>query len=170
MMLFAIFLVVFGYACNSQDNVTLDRWETSNSALAIRVTEYEEKHFPLSKFRYVFEGKSAKAGEWTEIMSTINDDDVPIPRDQIRFINNQAAYIFMSDKYAITTNGGTTWFIWRAKDGLSKMEYPGQFLIKEVTVNEDGQGILILAASVSDTPRAQFQTDDFGHSWKPLDK
>ena len=166
MILFAMCLVAFVFGCNSQDNVVLDRWETSKRPLAIRVTEYQEKHFPLSKFRYVFEGKSQNSDQWTVIMTNITDDDVPIPRDQVRFISNQAAYMFMSDKYAVTTNGGLSWFIWKAEDGLSQMKYPGQFFIKEATVNEDGRGALVLVSHASHTPAVQFRTGDFGHSWK----
>lgn len=99
-------------------------------------------------------------------MTTSTDDDVPIPRDQIRFISNQAAYIFMSDKYAITTNGGLSWFVWRTEDGLTQMKYPGQFFIKDVSLKEDGQGTLVLASRSSDTAAPALQTSDFGHSWK----
>jgi hypothetical protein len=166
MILLAISLVAFGSSCNWQNRAILDRWETRNSALAIRVTQYQEKHFPLSKFRYVFEGKSENSDGWIQIMTTSANDDVPIPRDQIRFISNQAAYIFMSDKYAITTNGGLSWFVWRTEDGQRQMKYPGQFFIKDVSLKEDGQGTLVLASRSSDTAASTLQTSDFGHSWK----
>ena len=165
MILLVICLVAFGYACNSQDSVILERWETSNHPLAIRVTEYQEKHFPLSKFRYVFEAKSPGSGEWREIMTTRTDDDIQIPREQVRFINDQAAYVFMVNKYAITTNVGNSWSTWTVDSQITNGKYPGQFLIKEALVNLDGSGTLILVSRSADGQNMQFQTDDFGHSW-----
>lgn len=145
----------------------MDRWETNGAGFSIRVTEYQEKHFPLSKFSFVFEAKAQGSSEWHEIMRTREDEDVPIPREQVRLISDRAAYVFMTDKYAITTNSGDSWSIWKADDGITSLKYPGEFFIKEVLVNPDGSGALVLASSSAARQTVQFRTNDFGHSWTP---
>ena len=160
-------VAVFAHGCHSQDKPILDRWETNPPAFTLRVTEFQETHFPLSKFRYVFEAKPNGSDKWREIMTAITDDDVPIPREQVRFISDRAAYVFMTDKYAITTNGGHSWFIWNANDSIRNPQYPGQFFIKEVLVNPDGSGTLIVASRSADKQTMQFRTEDFRHMWVP---
>lgn len=93
------------------------------------------------------------------------DDDTTIPRNQVRVVSEEAAYIFMEDKYAVTTNGGASWHVWNVKDGVSKIEYPGQFFITEVAVNPDGTGTLTVVPRSSDRQALKLKTEDFGHSW-----
>jgi hypothetical protein len=152
--------------CHLQERPVIDRWQTSNSAVEIRITESEEKHFPLSKFCYVFEANRPKSAEWHKIMTECTDDDIPIPRDQVRFLSDQTAYIFMVYKYAITTNGGDSWFVWEANEAITNSKYPGQWFIKEVHVSSDGTGTLLLASRSEDNRTIQLLTNDFGHSWK----
>lgn len=160
---FLLFLVAHG--CATQERRLMDRWETNGAMFSIRVTEYQEKHFPLSKFYFVFEAKAKGSSEWHEIMSTRTDEDIPIPREQVRFISDRAGYVFMTDKYAITTNSGDSWSIWKADDGITSLKYPGEFFIREVLVNPDGSGALVLASSSANRPAVQFRTNDFGYSW-----
>ena len=157
-------LVTLG--CTSQEKSILDRWQTSNAVFEIRVTEYEEKHFPLSKFHYVFQANRRGSTEWREIMTARTDDDLPIPREQIRFLNDQTAYVFMADKYAITTNGGNSWSVWEANKATANLEYPGQSFIKDVNLKPDGGGTLVLVLHSTNKQVKQLRTDDFGHSWK----
>ena len=158
-------LLAFG--CTSQEKPILDRWQTGNAVFEIRVTEYEEKHFPLSKFRYAFEANRRGSTDWREIMTARTDDDIPIPREQVRFLGDRAAYVFMTSKYAITTNGGDSWSVWEANEATVNLQYPGQAFIKEVNVKPDGSGALLLALLSGEKQVRQFRTEDFGHSWIP---
>ncbi len=157
---------LFAFGCTSQENSILDRWQTSNAVFEIRVTEYEEKHFPLSKFRYVFEASRRGSPGWREFMTARTDNDMPIPSKQVRFLSDRAAYLFMMDKYAITTNGGDSWSVWEANQATPNLQYPGQSFIKDVKVEPDGSGILQLAFQLGEEKVKQFRTEDFGHSWK----
>ena len=159
------FVVLFGAACHSQDKKILDRWETKAPAFALRITEFQESRFAVSKFRYVFEGKPNGSDEWREIISVIADDDTPIPREQVRFLGNQAAYVFMTDQFAITTDGGHSWSVWKANDRIGTVQYPRQFIIKEVLVNPDGTGKLTVVSRSADRQTMKFQTENFGQSW-----
>lgn len=157
---------LFAFGCTPQERPILDRWQTGNPVFEIRVTEYEEKHFPLSKFRYVFETNRRGSTDWREIMTARRNDDVPIPRDQVRFLSDQVAYVFMSDKYAVTTNGGDSWSVWEANQATASLQYPSQSFIKAVKLDLDGSGNLQLAMRSGDKQVKQFRTEDFGHSWK----
>ncbi len=172
-MKFALFIFVsiclvalIAQGCHSQVK-TIDRWETKGPSFTLRVTELQESRFPLSKFRYVFEAKPDGSDKWSEIMSAITDDEVPIPREQVRFINNHVAYAFMTGQYAVTTDEGQTWSVWKADDRIGNVQYPGQFIIKEVLLNPDGTGTLSVTSSSADGQTRQFRTEDFGRSWAP---
>jgi len=159
-------VALIAQGCHSQDKA-LDRWETKGPSFALRVTEFEDSRFPLSKFKYVFEAKPDGSDEWREIMTANTDDDTPIPREQVRFISNQVTYVFMTDQYAVTTDEGRSWSIWKANDHISNVQYPGQFVIKEVLLNADGNGTLTVTSRSADEQTRQFQTGDFGRSWAP---
>jgi hypothetical protein len=157
-------LLAFG--CSPQEKPVLDRWQTGNAVFEIRVTEYEEKHFPLSKFCYVFEANRRGSTDWREILTVRTDDDIEIPRKQVRFLNDRAAYVFMTNKYAITTNGGDSWSVWEADKATANVNYPGQAFIEDVNVNLDGSGTLVLVLHLNPKQVKKLHTEDFGHSWK----
>jgi len=159
-----IAILVLG--CMSQEKSILDRWQTGNAVFEIRITEYEEKRLVLSKFRYVFEANRSGSNDWREIMTAITNDDIPIPREQVRFLDDRTAYMFMTDKYAITTNGGDSWSVWEAKKATDSLQYPGQPFIKDVNLKPDGSGTLILVLYSAEKQVKHLQTEDFGHSWK----
>ena len=153
-------------ACESQNRSMLGRSEINAPTFVIRITEFEEKRFPLSKFCYVFEAKPGGAAEWIPVMSALTDDSIPVSREHVSVLNDQAAYLFMEDKYAVTTNGGFSWHVWSVDDGISDVDYRGQFFISEVNVNPDGTGTLMAIPRSSDRQAVQLKTVDFGHSWR----
>ncbi len=158
-------VLLFGTSCGLQDR-PVNRWQSAGTPFAVRITELEERQFPLSKFKYVFEVKPAASDRWKEIIVATTDDDVPIPHEQVRFINNHTAYVFMVDRYAVTTDGGRSWSTWNANDQASNVvQYPGQFYISKVLVNPDGSGSLMAAARSADKRTHRFQTSDFGRTW-----
>ena len=87
-----------------------ERWETTSGALTIRVTAYGEVNAGLDAGEYyVFESKRIGLNEWHQIMTFRHDDPVPIPHEQIRFVDDQVSYVFMGWMYAVTTDRGSTW-------------------------------------------------------------
>jgi hypothetical protein len=144
----------------------VERWENSLQGLKIRVTEYKEANpVYLTHFFYVFESSHAASGDWHEIMSVTNDDDVPLPRDQIRALNDQIAYVFMNEKYAVTTDGGRSWNVWQAiPENLSKLQFAAN--IRDVRINIDGTGIMHLRSLRSgQITTLTVSTKDYGHHW-----
>lgn len=143
----------------------VEQWENSLEGLKIRVTEYKEANpVYLTHFFYVFES-SAASGGWHEIMCVKNDDDIPLPRDQIRVLNDQIAYVFMNEKYAVTTDGGRSWNVWEATpENLPELQFAAN--IRDVRINIDGTGIMQLRSLVSgQIATVTISTKDHGRHW-----
>jgi hypothetical protein len=79
-----------------------------------------------------------------EIMTLRHDDQVPIPVNQIEFVNERIGFVFMGWKYAVTTDGGDTWSVWDAKRDLPDWQCCNYGLISAVKVTTDGTGIMKL--------------------------
>jgi hypothetical protein len=160
-------MITFGnYGCRSQKQPIIDNWQTSNSTFTIRVRESQEKQFPLTKFCYTFESSSDDSSDWHQVIKSCTNDDIAIPRDWIQFVSDQTAYIFMMDKYAVTTNGGNSWFVWEANQAKINTERPGSWFIKEVRVISDGSGTLVLTSRADSQLTKELHTEDFGYSWR----
>jgi hypothetical protein len=103
---------------------------------------------------------------WRDITTFRHDDAVPIPRDQIRFVNNRVAFVFMGWIYAVTTDGGATWSVWDAGNDLPNWQCCNYRLITDVKLNVDGTGTMTLNP-IQDRPGEvpQLRTKDFGRHW-----
>jgi hypothetical protein len=162
-LLLAVLLLAFAsapFGCAARRGDVVDKWETANQNLKIRVTQYQEKLWlpALPGYIYVFESASPGSDAWREIMTARTDDPVPIPKEQIGFVNDQTGYAFMSQTYVVTVDGGRTWSAWHAN---------ADAYIKDVRVGADGAG----AMTFHPNPRNQQQaldlhTTDFGQHWR----
>ena len=98
----------------------------------------------------------------------LHDDAIPIPREQIRRATDRIGYFFIGWVYAVTTDGGETWHVWDARKDLPNWQCCNYRLIRDVTLQEDGSGIML--CSVIDSARAEvpvLETSDFGRTWRP---
>jgi len=96
----------------------------------------------------------------------LTDEAVPIPRERIRFLNDQVAYFFMSNYYAVTTDSGRTWSIWDAEKDLAYREHKLWLSIKEVHIETDWTGKMILAPLPDQAGRVPLlHTNDYGRHW-----
>lgn len=143
----------------------LERWETTNKTFKVRVTAYGEQDWipaPAGAY-YVFESATADSDQWKEIMIFKHDDPVKIPREQVRFVNDQIGYVFMVWMYAVTTDGGRTWFTWDAIKDLPQWgDHPP---IKELHIAADGSGAMRFAPFNDKHPVPELHTQDYGQHW-----
>lgn len=142
-----------------------ERWESSNRSLKIRVTSYAEENGGLVPGAYyVFEATRADSTNWQEVMTVRHDDPVPIPKDQIRFVNDDLAYFFMVYKYAITTDGARSWVV---RDIVTDLPDWQQYRpsIKDIVISPDGSGKMELTSSTN-RPAAPLLTRDYGRHWE----
>jgi hypothetical protein len=154
------------YTFSSDRGREIDRWEVANAEFRIRVTTYREKALFTPGAFYVFESALADADDWHEILTLRTDEAVPIPRDRVRFLDNQIAYFFMSNSYAVTTDRGRSWSVWDAKKDLAYSQHNLWPSIKEVHIDSGGTGKMTLPPLVDQAGTVPpLHTNDYGRNW-----
>lgn len=163
----ALGVVIWGiYNFSSERGAVIDRWEVSNAKFKLRVTAYREKAIMTPGAFYVFQSGLKDADEWREILTVLTDEPIPIPRENIRFVDDQIAYFFMRNYYAVTTDSGRSWSIWDAQKGLSYRQHKLWPYAKDVHIEPDGSGNMTLPPRVDgggDVPA--LYTNDHGRHW-----
>jgi|SRR5215467_5465031 len=145
----------------------IESWEWSGKTLRFRVEAYGESTFVGGAY-YDFRATPVNSENWETIMTFRHDDPVPIPRGNVRFVNNEVAYAFMGCKYVITSDSGKTWNLWNAEKDLPGWQCCNYQLIDEVQLNPDGLGRMILKpirGRRGELP--ELRTTDFGRHWVP---
>lgn len=142
-------------------------WTDDPGTFPIRVTAYRETGSgPVPGAYYKFESGNAAETQWQEIATFRHDDPVPIPREQVRRMNESVAYLFMGWMYAVTTDGGKSWTVWNAEHDLPGWRCCNHRLINDVTLNTDGTGTMkchVIDSSRGEVPK--LLTRDFGRTW-----
>lgn len=165
-----VLLALGGLAAYVQPRVgdIVETLEAENATLKIRIENREEtcKWFCLPGAYYVFLSSPQGVDRWREIMTFRHDDPGPIPRNNIRFVSEKTAFVFMGWMFGVTTDNGETWVVWSAQDDLPKWACCNYRLIREVHVSPDGTGVMTL----STIPERQgevpaLRTIDFGKHW-----
>src|ERR1043165_2671024 len=139
-------LKFFGPAQSSMGEI-VESWETANQTFRVRIDLRPERASfaqVLAGAYYVFQSAPVGSNNWHEIMTFHHGDPVPIPREQVHFVNDRVGYIFMGWMYAVTTDGGATWSVWNAQNDLSHWQCCNYRLIKDVHLESDGTGIMTL--------------------------
>jgi hypothetical protein len=144
-----------------------DSWETSNQTFKLRVDRHAEENggFVPGAY-YIFRSAPSGSDSWHDVMTFRHDDPVPIPRNQVRFVNDKVGYVFMGWMYAVTTDAGVTWAVWNAQTDLPKGFCCTYRLIGSVNIEPDGRGTMILnpiPQTQGEVP--QLHTKDFGQHW-----
>lgn len=142
-------------------------WEQPDTRIMIRVVQRQERGigFVLGSF-YIFQHRTNAADNWRDVMVFRHDDPVEIPEDQVRVLNDRVAYAFMGWKYAVTTDGGTSWSVWQADQDLPNWDCCNYRLIRDVQLSPDGKGTMFLnpiTGRRGEVP--ELSTVDFGAHW-----
>ena len=159
-------IVINNYGCAPRrGDQVLQTWETSNESFKLRIRQFNEKVFlGLPGYYYAFEATDQnRPDQWREVASIRTDDDVGMPREQVRFVNPSVAYFFMGQIYVVTVDGGHTWYVW---DVAKHPECDG--FIKAVRVGPDGTGVMTFdpIPNKGRQPPDLF-TNDYGQHWQP---
>lgn len=140
---------------------------TDNGKFRIRVTARGENGGIMAGAYYIFESAPLDAERWTQITTFRHDDPVPIPRDQLRFLRDDVAYVFMGWMYAVTTDGGQSWSLWQADRDLPHWQCCNYRLVEDVVLHKDGSGTMtlrLIPERSGEVPR--LETRDFGVHWQ----
>lgn len=144
----------------------LEEWETANSTFRMRVTAYREKALINPGAYYVFQSAPIGSENWKEIMTLKFDDPVPIPREQVRFVDDRTGYGFMGEAYAVTTDSGQTWSLWNAEKELQNRVHVHSRSIEKVNIAADGTGTMHLYENPFQPGRIPIlRTQDHGRHW-----
>lgn len=149
----------------------IEEWETSNNTFKIRVTVYNEGN-PQQPAQngayYKFESSPAGADKWSEVTTFWRPQRAPIPRDHVKFPNDKTGYFYWHDWFAVTTDGGGTWKMWDATKQIPDFnEYGPDFIRQEVTLDDGGNGTMILKRVTKEDPRQwTLRTRDYGQHWE----
>jgi photosystem II stability/assembly factor-like uncharacterized protein len=146
-----------------------ERFETNNGHLRIRVTAYAEENVVfVAGAYYVFESSAMDSSEWRRILIFRHDDPVPIPRNQICFLDDRIAYVFMGFTYAVTLDGGKTWSLWKGDQNLGERGDCRYLNPKQVSVAKDGTGLMVLDPLDQKCGSTRYlYTNDYGQHWTP---
>ncbi|CAN5151266.1 hypothetical protein BH18ACI2_BH18ACI2_20850 [soil metagenome] len=145
----------------------IESWESSGTPFKVRVNMHAEANggFVPGAY-YVFQSAPSDSGQWREVMTFRHDDPVAIPREQVGFVNDRVGYVFMGWMYAVTTDGGATWSVWEAGKNLPDWECCNYRLIKDVRLEADGTGVMMLNPIPQRRGEApELHTKDYGRHW-----
>jgi hypothetical protein len=145
-------------------DIILEAWETRRKDWTISVTKYKTQGVEPMGYYYTFESDNPAYQFPHELLTFRQDDPVEIPRGQVRFVNDKIAYMFMGYMVAVTTDGGHSCAVWDAETDFASWQYSDRPLIRDVRINADGVGIMLLqqeSAGIS----AQLHTNDYGRTW-----
>ncbi|MBK8316561.1 MAG: hypothetical protein IPL01_22115 [Acidobacteria bacterium] len=79
-----------------------ETWQTAKDTLQIRVDRhYEENGGFVAGAYYVFRSAPVGSNNWRDIMTFRHDDPIPIPRDNIRFVNGASRLFSQGWMYAV---------------------------------------------------------------------
>lgn len=152
----------------SRRGKVIESWQTGNNTFEIRVTVHSEKlSLPgLGGAYYVFSSNIVGSESWTEFLVFRHDTPVLIPREQVHFVNDKIAYVFMGWLYGVTTDGGATWTVWNAERDLRDWECCNYNLIQEVRIGPDGVGTMRLDQTLQRRGEVpELHTQDYGRNW-----
>ena len=166
-VILGIFIWGSAYFYQGTRGKLLEEWETANTIFRVRVTAYNEKALIIPGAYYVFQSAPIGSKNWQEIMTLKFDDPVPIPRDQVRLVNDRIGYAFMGETYAVTTDSGRTWARWNADTELKDRVHVHSRSIEKVNIAADGTGTMHLYKNpFQQGPAPTLRTQDYGRHWK----
>ncbi len=99
-------------------------------------------------------------------MTFRHDDPVPIPHDQVRFVNDRIGFVFMGWMYAVTTDSGASWSVWDSTTNLPHWQCCNYGLIADVHLEPNGTGTMTLhpiPGRSGEVP--ELNTKDYGRHW-----
>ena len=120
---------------------------------------------------FAFESSPARSDDWKEFAVFRIDDAIPIPRDRLRFVSEQIAYVYLSNGYFVTVDAGRSWSTW--KPALPPPNGLGLYWgIEELNVKPDGSGTAHLQRydeQVKDFVTLEVRTKDYGINWSAVE-
>lgn len=163
----AAFALLLFVATPRMSRKVFETFEIQNGHFRIRVKAHAELAGGFAPGAYyVFESAPVAADNWRKIMVYRRDDPMPIPREQIRFVSDRVAYVFIGPKFAVTIDGGNSWSVWDGSSHLRSGEGYQLFKYPKVEIDAAGHGVMTIEPLEEryGTTRHLY-TKDYGQHW-----
>lgn len=144
-----------------------ETFETANNTFKVRMSALYEENVFMPGAYLVYESAPIDSNNWREFLAYRTDDAIAIPRERLRFLNEQTAYVCLWYDFAVTLDGGQTWKVWKPLFPLSNGELM-YWTITEARVEPDGTGqarVENYDAQKKAEVFLEISTKDFGQSW-----
>lgn len=144
----------------------VEEWQTQNSKFQVRVQRRPDL-YGFGTYYYIFDSAPSGSNSWREVVRLLHDEPIPLPKNQIRFVNDEVGFLFMELKYAVTTDGGKTWSVFDFVKQYDPQRHDFS-RIANVEVLRDGSGTVRMygfEGTLKESP--SFYTEDFGKRWSP---
>jgi hypothetical protein len=144
-----------------------ETWNTENHNFQVRVEAFHEANggFVPGAY-YTFLSARISSDQWEEIMTFRHDDPIPIRTNQVHFVNDDVAFVFMGWKFAATTDTGRHWTVWDGCEKAKPLKICNYEGIKAVELSADGTGAMTVNPIPDQSPLPVLRTEDFGRSWR----
>lgn len=140
-------------------------FQTNNENGQIRVEAFHECCGFVPGAYYTFSFAPINSDNLSEIMTFRHDDPIPIRKNQVQFVSDDIAFVYMGGVFAATHDAGKRWSVWNAckhAEANNICNYEG---IKKVELSIDGTGLMTTNPIPDQVPRPLLRTVDFGQSW-----
>lgn len=152
------------YLVLTANGIVQEYWETTNGAFKVRIERRSEIFNFLPRYYYDFKSQSPGAIRWRKIVTTRTDDPKPLPRNQVRFVNDEIGYVFMVSTFAITTDAGNHWSVFDVRTDPPLGKHDSYLIITDVKVEANGMSTMMVY-SKADQNEVELHSKDYGKHW-----
>src|SRR6185503_19526535 len=145
-----------------------ETWAPSHGEMRVRIVAYELNGPEPRGMYYTLQSAVKDPEYWDSVITCRQDERVPIPEAQLRFVSDRVAYFFMGYVLAITADGGREWATWDASRELEEQGCCDSAKIENIQVGADGKGTFNLRLVFHSTLLG-FSTEDYGKHWTKRD-
>ena len=158
--------------CPPHKGAVVESWHSSGQPLEIRIDVHQERCGGFVPGIYLcYWSRPDPQASWSLIMELRNDDPIPAPSSQVRYVSNAVAYCYFAGTLASTADGGHSWRSWNAQSVLSDNSASEFGSIQSVNISADGAGVMTVNfhGPSGDRP-LDLATVDSGATWAVVTK
>ena len=162
-------LVILKGTLINRSKTIVESWETSNRNIRLRVLAYYLEGVDPAGVFYTFQlfDPDRKWPDWEQVMTSRQDQQVPIPSNSVVFLTDNIAYVTMGSMLAVTTDSGKNWAVWDAERDFELSHWTDSRLIEQLDINASGNGTMKLSTTHQPNEPSFLRTSDFGRTWSP---
>lgn len=131
----------------------------------LKIVAYPEKGW-LGNTKLFFLATYDAGNHWNQIMYFRTPDPVKPNFDNLRYLDSNNYWVWISWQLAVTHDAGKTWLIWQPYNTWKNWPCCNYKLIKEVTFESAQKGMMLLDPIDGRGEISPLYTNDGGKTWK----